>query len=335
MRVLVTGGGGFLGQAIARSLLARGDEVRVLGRSERPALGAAGADVRRGDVADPGAVAAAVAGCQAVVHTAAKVGSWGRARDFHRTNVVGTRNVIAACRLHAVPRLVYTSTPSVTHAGGDVEGIDESHPYAERFLAHYPRTKAIAERLVLAANDAALATVALRPHLVWGPGDTQLLPRAIARARAGRLRLPGGPPRLVDCTYIDNAALAHLLALDRLGPGAACAGRAYFISQGTPLPLGELLARVLAAAGVSPVKKTISPRVLYLAGCLAEAAYALLGIRDREPPVTRFVARQLGTAHWFDISAARRDLGYEPRVSIEEGLRRLALCCRLPTRETD
>jgi nucleoside-diphosphate-sugar epimerase len=327
VRVLVTGGGGFLGRAITAALIARGDRVRVLGRSDQPALRAAGAEVWRGDVADRQVVAAAAAGCDAVVHTAAKVGSWGRARDYHDTNVVGTENVIAACRAHAIPRLVYTSSPSVSHGGGDVEGIDESHPYPARFAAHYPRTKAIAERLVLAANGPGLATVALRPHLIWGPGDTQLLPRAIARAAAGRLRLPGGRPKLIDCTYIDNAASAHVLALDRLAAGD-CAGRAYFISQGTPLPLGELLTRLLAAAGIPPVTRTISPRGLYLAGCLAEAAYAVLGIRDREPPVTRFVARQLTTAHWFDISAARRDLGYEPRVSIDEGLRRLAAALR-------
>ena len=324
MRVLVTGGGGFLGRAIALRLLARGDEVVTLGRTDQPALRAAGVEVFRGDIGDHAVAHAAVVGSQAVVHTAAKVASWGRAADFHRTNVVGTQNLIAACRAHKIARLVYTSSSSVAYNGtGDVEGIDESHPYAARFDAHYPRTKALAEQMVLTANAPPLATVALRPHLVWGPGDTQLLPRAIAAARAGRLRLPAGPPKLVDCTYIDNAVDAHVLALDRLAPDAACAGKAYFISQGAPLPMAELIARVLAAAGAPAVDKTISPGTLYLAGCLAEAAYAALRIRDREPPITRFVARQMTTAHWFDIGAARRDLGYQPRVSIEEGLRRL------------
>jgi nucleoside-diphosphate-sugar epimerase len=330
MIVLVTGGGGFLGRAIVAQLLARGDRVRVLGRADQPALRAAGVEVVRGDLVDAAAVQAAAAGCEAVVHTAAKVGSWGRAREFHDTNVRGTENVIAACRAGGVGRLIHTSSPSVSHGGGDVEGIDEAAPPPRRFDASYPRTKAMAEKLVLAANGPGLATVALRPHLIWGPGDTQLLPRAIARARAGRLRLPRGASKLVDCTYIENAALAHVLALDRLRPGAACAGRAYFISQGTPVPLGDLVTRVLAAAGLPPVRKTISPRALYLAGCLAELAYTLLGIRDREPPVTRFVARQLTTAHWFDISAARRDLGYQPQVSIDEGLRRLAAALESP-----
>lgn len=324
MKVLVTGGGGFLGQALVRQLLMRGDAVRFFARGDYPALRALQAEGMRGDLADAKAVGAAVAGCDAVLHTAAKVGSWGRYPEFHQTNVLGTQNVIAACREQRVPRLVFTSTPSVAHSGGDVEGIDESHGYAETFLAHYPRTKAMAERLVLAANGPGLATVALRPHLIWGPGDTQLLPRAAARARSGRLRLPGGPPKLVDSTYVDNAVHAHLLALDRLTPGAACAGKAYFISQGTPLPLTELITKVLAAAGAPPAKGTVHPKVLYALGCLAEWAYAALRIHDREPPVTRFVAQQLTTAHWFNISAARRDLGYEPKVSIEEGLRRVA-----------
>jgi nucleoside-diphosphate-sugar epimerase len=324
MRVLVTGGGGFLGQALVRRLLERGDSARVFARGDYPALRALGAEVLRGDVGDASAVDVAVAGCDAVIHTAARVGSWGRYRDFHQTNVVGTENVLAACLVHRVSRLVYTSSPSVAHGSGDVEGIDESHPRPTRFDAHYPRTKAIAEQKVLAANGPTFATVALRPHLLWGPGDTQLLPRAIESARAGRFRFPSGPPKRMDCTFIDNAVDAHLLALDRLAPGAPCAGRAYFISQGEPLPFTELVERVFTAAGVTAPRKTVSPWVLYGAGCVAELAYALLGIRDREPPVTRFVARQLTTAHWFDIRAARRDLGYVPRVSMEEGLRRLA-----------
>jgi nucleoside-diphosphate-sugar epimerase len=323
MRVLVTGGGGFLGKSVSLALVARGDQVRVLGRRHYPELQAAGAEIRQADVSDARAVRDAAAGCDAVVHTAARVGSWGRYRDFHRTNVVGTQNVLAACRTHRISRLVFTSSPSVVHGAGDVEGIDESSPYATSFDAHYPRTKALAERLVLSANCDELATVALRPHLIIGPGDNQLLPRAVASARAGRFRIPGGPPKLIDWTYIDDAAQAHILALDRLVPGAACAGRAYFISQGAPMPIAELMTRTLAAAGVSTIPKTASPRTLYVAGCIAEVVFTLLRIRDREPPITRFVARQLSTAHWFDISAARRDLGYQPVMTVTEGLRRI------------
>ncbi len=324
MKILVTGGGGFLGRAVVLALHDRGDDVRILGRSDQPDLRRLGVDVVRGDVADAAIVNTAVMGCDAVIHSAAKVGSWGRAADFYSTNVTGTQNVIDACRAARVGKLIFTSSPSVAHAGGDIEGIDESHPAPTQFDAHYPRTKAQAERLVLAANSLTLSTVALRPHLLFGPGDTHLLPRALKQARAGRLRLPGGPPKLVDCTYIDNAVDAHLLALDHVGVSAPCAGRAYFISQGQPLALTELINRVLGAAGEPPVRKFVSPRTLWWTALAAEAIYTLLFIRDREPPVTRFVARQLTTAHWFNLGAARRDLGYIPRVSIDEGLARLA-----------
>jgi nucleoside-diphosphate-sugar epimerase len=327
LKVLVTGGGGFLGRTIVRLLRAQGDEPRVLGRGPQPELEAQGVRVFRGDIADFAAVRAALAGCDAVIHTAALVGSWGRASSFRRTNVTGTRNVIEACRMQDVRKLVFTSTPSVVHAGGDVSGLDESAPYAETFDAHYPRTKAIAEQLVLAANGERLSTVALRPHLIFGPGDTQLLPRAVARARAGRLRLPGGPPKLVDWTYIDDAARAHLLALQRLEPGSPCAGKAYFISQGQPVPLRELITRAVAAAGGPALpKRQVPPGLLFAAGCLAEAAFFTLRIFDREPPITRFVARQLTTSHWFDITAARRDLGFAPQTTLEQALESVKTC---------
>ena len=322
MRVLVTGGGGFLGRALVTRLLGRGDQVRSLARGAHKDLRALGADVLRGDIGDAAAVSSAARGCDAIVHVAALVGSFGPYATFYRTNVTGTENVIAACRAHGIRKLVFTSTPSVVHGGGDVAGVDESAPYARSFEAHYPKTKAIAERLVLAANDARLATVALRPHLIFGPGDTQLLPRAVAQARAGKLRLPSGPAKLVDCTYVDNAVDAHVLALDRAEPGAACAGRAYFISNGEPLPMVDLVNRMLGAAGVPEVTARISPRLAYAAGVVAEVAHALLR-RPGEPRITRFVARQMMTAHWYDIGAAKRDLGYSPAVSIDEGLRRM------------
>jgi nucleoside-diphosphate-sugar epimerase len=322
MNVLVTGGGGFLGKALVKRLLARGDEVRSLARGAHPELDALGVDARRGDVGDATAVAAATEGVDAVVHVAGEVSSWGPYARFHRTNVTGTENVIAACRTYGVRKLVYTSSPSVVHGGDDVAGGDESLPYATKFEAHYPRTKAIAERLVLAANDATLSTVALRPHLIWGPGDTQLLPRAVAQSKARTLRLPGGRENRVDCTYIDNAVDAHVLALDQVSLRSPCAGRAYFISNGEPLPTGVLVNRMLEAAGAPAVTKTIPPFVAYLAGCVAEAAHAIFR-RQGEPRITRFVARQMMTSHFYDIRAAKRDLGYEPKVSVDEGLARL------------
>lgn len=326
MRALVTGGGGFLGGAIVRLLRGRGDGVRSFARGDYPALAAAGVEVVRGDLADLEAVTRAVAGCEVVFHVAAKAGVWGGLEEYRRANVIGTQNVLAACRHCRVPRLVFTSTPSVTFAGADQEGVDESAPYAESYLAHYPRTKAEAERLVLAANAPELATVALRPHLIWGPGDPNLVPRLLDRGRRGKLRRVGARPNRVDSTFIDNAAQAHLLAADRLAAGGdaarAVAGRAYFISNGEPLPMHDLINKILAAGHVPPMTRTISAGAAWAAGAALELAYKLAGRAD-EPPMTRFVARQLATAHWFDIGAARRDLGYVPRVTIDEGMRRL------------
>lgn len=322
MKVLVTGGGGFLGGAIVRRLLAAGHQVRSLQRGDYPALAALGVEQCRADLANRDAVARAVKGCDAVIHCAAKAGVWGRFADYYRANILGTENIVAACQSSGVSRLVFTSSPSVVFDGRDENGIAESAPYPARYLAHYPRTKAAAEQMVLAANGAQLATVALRPHLIWGPGDPHLLPRLVSRARAGKLRLVNRQDNLVDSTYVDNAALAHELALTRLAPDAACTGRAYFISNGEPLPMGELVNRLLAAQGVAPVTRSVSPRTAYAAGALLEWAYRLSG-RSGEPRITRFVARQLSTAHWFDLSAARRDLGYQPEVSFAEGLSRL------------
>jgi nucleoside-diphosphate-sugar epimerase len=319
MKALVTGGGGFLGGAIVRQLIARGDQVRSFSRGDYPELRELGVEVRRGDLADKEAVASAAEGCDVVFHTAAKAGIWGPYQDYYRANVIGTQNVIDACRRHGIERLVYTSSPSVVFNGRDMEGIDESAPYPARFHAHYPRTKAQAEKLVLQANSAALATVALRPHLIWGPGDNHLLPRIIVRGKVGALRRIGKKPLLVDCVYVDNAAYAHLLAADRLRPGAAIAGKAYFISQGDPRPLWDLINMMLKAADVPPVNRHISPRLAYAAGWLFEWVYRLFRICG-EPRMTRFLARELSTAHWFNISAARHDLGYEPIVSIDEGI---------------
>ncbi|MCA9538357.1 MAG: NAD-dependent epimerase/dehydratase family protein [Myxococcales bacterium] len=323
MRALVTGGGGFLGGAIIDRLLARGVEVRSLARGQYPALEAKGVTALQGDLADEATVRSAAAGCDVVFHVAARPGVWGRFDDFYRPNVLGTRNVIAACREHGIGKLVYTSTPSVVHAGGDLEGVDESAPYPEHFEAHYPATKAEAEQAVLAAHGAELATVALRPHLIWGPGDNHLIPRIVARAKAGRLRLVGAPPGpTIDTTYIDDAADAHLLAFDRLAPDAPCGGRAYFISQGDPQPVSVVINGILAAHGLPPCERWISARAAYRVGALLEFVFRMFRAR-REPPLTRFVARQLATAHWYDLTAARRDLGYAPHGTVADRLAEL------------
>ena len=320
--ILVTGGGGFLGKSIIRALLDRGERVRSFCRGEYPFLREWGVEVVRGDIADAEAVQAAVAGCSAVFHVAARIDIWGDYEDFYATNTRGTQHVIEACLAHGVPKLVYTSTPSVVHGGDAVSGVSEDAPYPDHFEAHYPATKALAEQAVLAANCPQLATCALRPHLVWGPGDTSMMPRVIAKARAGRVRLIGEPQK-IDTVYIDNAVDAHLAAWERLEPGGnAPAGKAYFITQGEPLEGPDFLNDLITAAGLPPVRKRIPVGVARTLAGVIEGLWTLFRV-DREPPITRFVVSQLSTAHWYDISAARRDLGYAPQVSYAEGMERL------------
>ena len=324
MKVLVTGGGGFLGLALCRGLRERGHQVVSFQRRHSPQLAELGVGQVRGDLADAHALMHAAAGMDAVFHNAAKAGAWGSYDSYHQANVVGTRTVLAACRAHGIGRLIYTSTPSVTHrASHPVEGLGADEvPYGDDLQAPYAATKAIAEREVLAASDATLAVVALRPRLIWGPGDAQLLPRLVERARAGRLRIVGSGDNLVDTTYIDNAAQAHFDAFQHLAPGAACAGKAYFISNGEPKPMREVLNALLAAAGAPPVTRTISFKTAYRIGAVCDRLWPLLRLRG-EPPMTRFLAEQLSTTHWYSMEPARRDFGYVPQVSFDAGLARL------------
>ena len=327
MKVLVTGAGGFLGGAITRQLVGRGDTVHSFSRRHYTELDALGVIQFRGDLGSATAVALATEGCDAVFHVAAKAGSWGAYEDYHRTNVRGTEHVLAACRQHGIGDLVYTSSPSVVVHTGDMEGVDESAPYPEHFEAHYPESKSHAERLVLAASCDALHTAALRPHFIWGPRDTSILPRLIQRSRAGQLRRIRGPKKLVDVTYIDDAARAHLLAMDSLRAAGTSArrvaGKAYFISSGQPIPLWEMIDHLLVAVGEPKVTRSVSPRAAFFAGWVLEKLHTILG-REDEPRMTRWVARVMTTAHWFDISAAKNDFGYSPSVSLDDGLERLA-----------
>jgi nucleoside-diphosphate-sugar epimerase len=324
MKALVTGGGGFLGRYIVEKLIARGDDVTSLSRSDQPELRTIGAKTIVADISDKNAMISALKGMDAVFHTASRVGIWGNRDEFYKTNVLGTKNIIEACVKNEVGRLVYTSTPSVVFDGADHEGIDERYPYPSSYLAYYPETKAIAEREVLKANgEGWLTTCSLRPHLVWGPRDTNLIPRLIERARSGKLKIVGDGTNMIDTVYVENAADAHILALDKLAePESPVGGSAYFISQGEPVNCWEWINDLLSRFDIPPVTKQVSFNTAYAVGSAMEFFYKTFNFGS-EPPMTRFLALQLAKSHYFNIDKAKKELGYQPAVNIEEGMKRL------------
>lgn len=321
MKALVTGGGGFLGRYIVEQLLDRGDEVTVFARGDYLELKQLGARLIQGDLREGEAVSRACAGMEAVFHVAAKAGYWGTWESFYRPNVVGTLNIIASCRKHGVAKLIYTSTPSVVANNQSRAGANEALPYPAKFESFYPQTKALAEQLVVKANSSALLTVSLRPHIVFGPRDTQILPRLIDRARAGKLVQIGDGSNKVDVTYVEDAARAHLLAADALKPGAVAAGSVYFISQDHPVMLWPWVNDLLARLEVPPIKRKISLPAARIVGGLLEFIYRTFRLKG-EPRLTRFLANELALSHYYDISRAKRDFGYQPQVSMAEAVER-------------
>ncbi|MEJ2170695.1 MAG: NAD-dependent epimerase/dehydratase family protein [Desulfobacterales bacterium] len=320
-RVLVTGGGGFLGDSIVSRLVRRGDHVRSLARNLYPALEVLGVEQIRGDIGEAPAVDKACRDVDVVFHVAAKPPPWGKYTDYYQTNVVGTRNVIDACIQQQVSRLIYTSTPSVIFNGENLEGVDESFPYPAKYKAYYPATKAEAEQSVVKAAGRGLKTIILRPHEIWGPGDPHFVPRLLARAK--KLKQIGDGRNLIDTIYIDNAADAHILAAEKLKDNPRLSGNIYFISQGEPMPAWDMINAVLKAAGYGPVQGKVPFRVAWLTGAALEFFYKAFRIAG-EPQMTRFLAEAVAVSHWFNIDAAKKDLGYQPMVSTREGLKRLA-----------
>ncbi len=320
----MTGASSLIGVGISRALIERGDAVVCLQR--HPLViseGLDGIEQAPGDVRDAGVVRRAAEGCDAVIHLAAKVGVVGTWDDYLSVNVHGTGNVLNAARSSGIRRVVHVSSPSVAHGGEPIVGAGAEPPVMGRRRAHYAESKAMAENLAVAAASGEMGVVVVRPHLVWGPGDTQLVGRIVERARAGRLALVGGGRALVDTTYIDNAVSALRAALDAVSPQARCSGRAYVIANGEPRPIRDLVAGICAAAGVEFAPREVSLRVASRLGSIVERAWPLIH-PGGEPPLTRFLAEQLGTAHWFDPRPAADDLGWVPTVTIDEGLARLA-----------
>ncbi|MGB0371529.1 MAG: NAD-dependent epimerase/dehydratase family protein [Opitutales bacterium] len=324
-KFIVTGGGGFVGRAVIAQLLETYPECQVVSLSrsvyedlnEKDRVSSISCDLS--GPLEP--IEEAFYGTHAVFHIAAKAGVWGPEEEYFKANVVASRNVVVACRKANVPYLVYTSTPSVVFSGEPFRGEGESLPYGRNWLCSYAESKATAEKETLGANEPGrLAVCALRPHLIWGPGDPHIVPRLVDRAQSGRLRIVGDGANKVDISYIDNVAAAHLNALSALQQGKA-GGKPYFISQGEPVNLWDWINGLFECLDMPPLRKKISLTAAYKIGSICEFIWRKLKLSG-EPPMTRFVATELGKDHYFDISAAQRDLGYIPKVSTEEGLKR-------------
>ncbi len=322
MKTLITGGGGFLGRFVARRLKKAGYDVTVLGRSKYPFLEKEGFSTIQADISDKEKLFTVFKGFDEVHHVASLAGISVNRKLFYKINVEGTQNVIEACLFNGIKKLIYTSSPSVIYQANDLIMADEDCAYPESFLSCYAETKALAEKMVLEANGKDLLTVSLRPHLIWGPEDTNLIPRLLKRASRGRFFIVGSGLNEVDVTYVENVALAHLLASQKLVKGSSVCGRAYFITNDEPIKLWEFVNKILEGASLQPVSRKIPFQKMYWLGYVLEKLYALLKI-DKEPMMTRFLASQLAYTHTYSIEKAKKDLGYKPEISVDEGLKRL------------
>jgi nucleoside-diphosphate-sugar epimerase len=322
MKVLVTGGGGFMGMALIKRLIAEGHKITSFSRREYPLHWALGISSIQADIRDLDALEKACKGKDVVFHLAAKVGIWGNYDDYESTNVKGTFNVIKACRRQGVGRIVFTSSSSVVFDGSDLEGIDESCPYPENHGSHYASTKAMAERLIIEANSEELKTIALRPHLVWGPYDAHLIPGILKRAGSGKLRRIGDQEHFIDTTYIDNMTDALLLAAKALETKPEAAGKAIFVTNGEPARVWDFINSIIQIAGHPPVQRKIPEKLAFFAAGASEWFHKLFKIKT-EPFMTRYTIKEMCTNHWFDISSAKEILGYNPKVSYAEGFKHL------------
>jgi nucleoside-diphosphate-sugar epimerase len=299
-----------------------GVDTSVVGRHHYPEVKKLGGHCLVGDIRNREFMIRSVAGHDTVFHVAAKAGVWGDRKSYYSINVTGTENVLDACLENGVRSLVQTSTPSVVFDGRDIQGGDETLPYSENPLCHYAASKIVAEKKVLAANSQELKTTSLRPHLVWGPGDTQIIPRLLERGRQGDLKIVGKGENLVDISYVDNVAQAHIQAAENLSVSGEAAGESFFISQGEPVVLWEWINELFDTMGIPPVERRVSFSAAYRVGWILEKLFTLLGLR-REPKMTRFLAEQLAMSHWFSIAKAQTILSYTPHVTTRAGMENL------------
>lgn len=322
MNVLVTGGGGFMGMALIKRLIKEGHRITSFSRREYPLHWALGISSIQADIRDEKAVMKACRDRDVVFHLAAMVGIWGNYESYHSINVEGTQNVINACKANGVNGIIFTSSSSVVFGGSDLEGIDETCSYPEKHGSHYAATKAMAEQLIIEANSESLKTISLRPHLVWGPYDSHVIPGVLKRAASGKLRRIGDQEHFIDTTYIDNMIDALILAVDALEHKPEATGRNFFITNGEPARVWDFVNSIIQIAGYEPVQKKIPERIALTAAAVSEWFHLTFNLRT-EPFMTRYAIRELCTNHWFDISNAREILGYHPKVSYAEGFKRL------------
>lgn len=320
--ILVTGAGGFLGSYISKELITKGYKVIGLCRHTYPELIAQGITIIQCDLANKEKVDNIdLSNVDAIIHCAAFAGIWGDKRKFEAINYEGSLNLIKRAKEFNIEYFIYTSSPSVVFGADDIILGDESLDYPEKFFTDYARTKAMAEENILNEGKlGAIKTVSLRPHLIWGPGDPHLIPRILAKARSGKLKIIGQANNLVDIIYVENAAIAHVQALEALMRDPNLSGNAYFIAQERAVNLWEFINDILTRKNIAPVSEKVGFKLAYTLGCIFEFFYSIIGVLSPEPPLTRFMALQLSKNHYFSHEKAKRDFGYVPKISIEQAL---------------
>lgn len=320
MNILVTGASGFLGFEIAKALKEKGHTVYNFSRTHTEELEENGIPTRKGDLSHYPDLYQALEGIDAVFHVAAKVAMWGKWEDFYRINVSGAHNMIKALKERGIKKLVFTSSPSVVFDKHELLGANESTPYPANSLSMYAKSKAMAEKYILESSDLNLATCALRPHLVFGKRDKNIIPRLVESRSKGKLKRIGNGDNLVDVIHVKNAVHAHLLAFDKLDINSPLSGEAYFIAQEKPVNLWDFIDQILLKKGANKVEGKVSLKLAYCLGALVEVFLKLFKIHNVHPPMTRFVALQMGTSHYFSHDKAKEHFNYEPILTIDQAL---------------